>query len=245
MQQAFFDDRHIFRRHYRDRRCGAASRGLRCAAADALSLRVMAEQTVFIIDDDPLIRSMIELLLRASGRTVASFAAATEFLAGYVPQRAGCLICDICMPGMSGIELQTELNRTGSTLPLIFISARSDIPTAVTAMQRGAFDFLVKPFSNDELLERVAAALGRDEKLRHERHELEQIRARRDSLTPREQDILERMAKGLSNKVMSHDLSLSVRTVELHRARVMEKMGARSIAELVRMILAIERAGPV
>lgn len=208
-------------------------------------LAVMAEQTVFIIDDDPLIRSMLELLIRASGYTVASFDAATEFLAGYVPQRAGCLICDICMPGMSGIELQTELNRTGSTLPVIFISARSDIPTAVTAMQRGAFDFLVKPFSNDELLERVAAALGRDERLRHERHELDQIRARRDSLTPRELDILDRMAQGLSNKVMSHDLSLSVRTVELHRARVMEKMGARSIAELVRMILAIERAGPV
>jgi len=205
----------------------------------------VADQTVFIIDDDPLIRSMIELLIRASGRALASFAAATEFLAGYVPQRAGCLICDICMPGMSGLELQTELNRAGSTLPVIFISARSDIPTAVTAMQRGAFDFLVKPFSNEELLERVAAALGRDEKLRHERHELDQIRARRDSLTPRELDILERMAKGLSNKVMSHDLSLSVRTVELHRARVMEKMGARSIAELVRMILAIERAGPV
>ena len=208
-------------------------------------LIVMAEQTVFIIDDDPLIRSMIELLITASGRTVASFAAAADFLAGYLPQRGGCLICDICMPGMSGIELQTELNRNGSTLPVIFISARSDVPTAVTAMQRGAFDFLVKPFSNEELLERVAAALGRDEKLRHERHELDQIRARRDSLTPRELDILERMAKGLSNKVMSHDLSLSVRTVELHRARVMEKMGARSIAELVRMILAMERAGPV
>jgi two-component system response regulator FixJ len=205
----------------------------------------MAEQTVFIIDDDPLIRSMIELLITASGRTVASFAAAADFLAGYLPQRGGCLICDICMPGMSGIELQTELNRNGSTLPVIFISARSDVPTAVTAMQRGAFDFLVKPFSHEELLERVAAALGRDEKLRHERHELDQIRARRDSLTPRELDILERMAKGLSNKVMSHDLSLSVRTVELHRARVMEKMGARSIAELVRMILAMERAGPM
>jgi two-component system response regulator FixJ len=205
----------------------------------------VAEPTVFIIDDDPLIRSMIELLIRASGRTVASFAAAKEFLAGYVPQRAGCLISDICMPGMSGIELQTELNRAGSTLPVIFISARSDIPTAVTAMQRGAFDFLVKPFSNEELLERVEAALCRDERLRHERYELDQIRARRDSLTPRELDILERMAKGLSNKVMSHDLALSVRTVELHRARVMEKMGARSIAELVRMILAIERAGPV
>ena len=205
----------------------------------------MAAQTVFIIDDDPLILSMIELLIRASGRTVAAFAAATEFLAGYAPQRAGCLICDICMPGMSGIELQSELNRVGSTLPMIFISARSDIPTAVTAMQRGAFDFLVKPFSNDELLERVEAALGRDERLRHERYELEQIRARRDSLTPRELDILERMAMGLSNKVMSHDISLSVRTIELHRARVMEKMGARSIAELVRMILAIEGAGPV
>lgn len=206
----------------------------------------MAESpTVFIIDDDPLIRAMIELLIRASGRALASFAAATDFLSAYVPQRAGCLICDICMPGMTGLELQAELNRAGSTLPVIFISARSDIPTAVTAMQRGAFDFLVKPFSNEELLERVEAALGRNQILRHERQELEQIRARRESLTPREREILDRMAKGLSNKVTSHELSLSVRTVELHRARVMDKMGARSIAELVRMVLAIERDGPV
>ena len=202
-------------------------------------------QTVFIIDDDPLVRSMIELLIRASGRALASFAAATEFLAAYVPQQAGCIVCDIVMPGMTGLELQSELNRAGSTLPMIFISARSDIPTAVTAMQRGAFDFLVKPFGNDELLERVEAALGRDQRLRDERHELEQVRARRDSLTPREREILDRMAQGLSNKVMSHELALSVRTVELHRARVMEKMGARSIAELVRMVLAIERAGPM
>jgi FixJ family two-component response regulator len=188
---------------------------------------------------------MIELLIRASGREVASFAAASEFLATYELPKAGCLICDIVMPGMTGLELQTELNRSGSTLPVIFISAHSDIPTAVTAMQCGAFDFLVKPFSNEELLERVAAALGRDELLRHERHELEQIRACRESLTPRELDILNRMAQGASNKVMSHELSLSVRTVELHRARVMEKMGARSIAELVRMVLALERSGPV
>jgi len=188
---------------------------------------------------------MIELLIKPSGRALASFEAATDFLKAFMPQSSGCVICDICMPGMSGLELQTELNRHGSTLPVIFISARSDIPTAVTAMRHGAFDFLVKPFRNEDLLERVEAALGRDQKLRRERHELDQIRARRDSLTPREQDILGRMVKGLSNKVMSYELSLSVRTVELHRARVMEKMGARSIAELVRMILAIERAGPV
>jgi FixJ family two-component response regulator len=206
---------------------------------------VAASPIIFIIDDDPLVRSMIELLIRASGREPVSFAAADEFLAAYEPQRAGCLICDIVMPGMTGLELQTELIRAGSTLPVIFISAHSDIPTAVTAMQRGAFDFLVKPFSNEELLERVAAALGRDELLRHERHALDKIRARRDSLTARERTILDRMVQGSSNKVMSHELALSVRTVELHRARVMEKMEARSIAELVRMVLAIERAGPV
>jgi two-component system, LuxR family, response regulator FixJ len=206
---------------------------------------VAESPTVFIIDDDPLIRSLIELLIRSCGRTPVSFAAATEFLAAYVPQAAGCLICDIVMPGMTGLELQSELNRRGSTLPVIFISARNDIPTAVTAIQRGAFDFLVKPFSNEELLGRVEAALGRHQRLRHERDELHRIRALRDSLTPRERAILDRMAQGLSNKVMSHELSLSVRTVELHRARVMEKMHARSIAELVRMVLAIERAGPM
>jgi two-component system, LuxR family, response regulator FixJ len=203
---------------------------------------VAESPTVFIIDDDPLIRSMIELLIKSSGRAPASFPAASDFLSAYAPQTSGCLVCDICMPGMTGLELQNELNHIGSTLPVIFISARSDIPTAVTAMRHGAFDFLVKPFRNEELLERVEAALGRNLQLRRERHELDQIRARRDSLTPREHDILQRMVKGLSNKVMSYELSLSVRTVELHRARVMEKMGARSIAELVRMILDVERA---
>jgi two-component system, LuxR family, response regulator FixJ len=197
--------------------------------------------TVFIIDDDPLLRSLIESLLTASGRPVASFEAAAEFLQAYDPLRPGCLVCDIVMPGMSGLDLQDELNRLGVTLPVIFISARGDVPTAVTAMKHGAFDFLLKPFAHEELLQRVAAALARDAEIRSSLEEMDQVRARRDSLTPRELDVLALLVKGKSNKIMGAELALSIRTVELHRARVMEKMGAKSVAQLVRMIMDLEQ----
>jgi two-component system, LuxR family, response regulator FixJ len=184
---------------------------------------------------------MIEGFIRASGRPLESFTAASEFLASYDPRRSGCVVSDICMPGMSGLDLQNELNRLGATVPVIFISGQSDVPTAVTAMRHGAFDFLLKPFTNEALLERVDAALARDQEIRLSLKELNQARTRRDSLTPRELDILTLMVQGMSNKAMSDELALSIRTVELHRARVMEKMGARSLAQLVRMSMDIER----
>jgi FixJ family two-component response regulator len=197
--------------------------------------------TVFIVDDDPLIRSVLEVLVGTSGRVAASFESAAAFLKSYDPSRAGCLICDICMPGLTGLDLQRELNRLGATLPVIFISAQGDIPTAVAAMRHGAFDFLLKPFANEELLQRVAAALQRDTDVRLSIQEIEQIRLRRARLTRREEDVLVRVVQGMSNKAISDDLSLSVRTVELHRAHVMEKMATNSLAQLVRMILEMER----
>jgi two-component system response regulator FixJ len=196
---------------------------------------------VFIIDDDPLLCTLIESLITASVRPVVSYEAATEFLRAYDPRQPGCLVSDICMPGMSGLDLQDELNRLGVTLPVIFISAKGDVPTAVTAMKHGAFDFLQKPFSNEDLLQRVQAALARDAEIRSSLLEMDQVRSRRDSLTPRELDVLGLLIKGKSNKVMGAELSLSIRTVELHRARVMDKMGAKSVAQLVRMVMDLEQ----
>jgi two-component system response regulator FixJ len=196
---------------------------------------------VFIIDDDPLLLSLIESLVTASGRPVVSFEGAPEFLRAYDPLQPGCLISDIVMPGMSGLDLQDELNRLGVTLPVIFISAQGDVPTAVTAMKHGAFDFLLKPFSNEALLQRVQAALSRDAEIRSSQVGMDQVRHRRDSLTPRELDVLGLLVKGKSNKVMGAELALSIRTVELHRSRVMEKMGAKSVAQLVRMVLDLEQ----
>ncbi len=197
--------------------------------------------TIFIIDDDPLIRGTLKLLVDNVGHTSATFDSATAFLDVYQAGQPGCVISDICMPGLTGLDLQTELNRLGATIPVIFISGQSDVPTAVAAMRQGAFDFLVKPFPEERLLERVAAAVIRDEEVRLSMREFEQVRVRHEQLTPRELAVLERLVKGMPNKVISEELSVSIRTVELHRSHVMEKMGARSIAQLVRMMMEAER----
>jgi FixJ family two-component response regulator len=196
--------------------------------------------TVFVIDDDPLIRSLIELLVRKKGTPFESFASAGDFLARFDREQPGCLICDICMPGMSGLELQEELNRRSVSLPVIFISGQGDVPTAVSAMRQGAFDFLLKPFSEPELLQRVEAALTRDRQTRLSQKEMAAIRTRWDSLTPRELEVLQRLVRGMSNKSIGEDLSLSIRTIEVHRAHIMEKMQADSLAQLVRMMMELE-----
>jgi two-component system response regulator FixJ len=202
---------------------------------------VNSGSTIFIIDDDPLIRGTLKLLVDNVGHTSATFDSATAFLDVYQAGQPGCVISDICMPGLTGLDLQTELNRLGATIPVIFISGQSDVPTAVAAMRQGAFDFLVKPFPEERLLERVAAAVIRDEEVRLSMREFEQVRVRHEQLTPRELAVLERLVKGMPNKVISEELSVSIRTVELHRSHVMEKMGARSIAQLVRMMMEAER----
>jgi two-component system, LuxR family, response regulator FixJ len=193
--------------------------------------------TVYIVDDDDGVRSSIRLLLKSIGLTATTMASAQEFLAAFDPTQPGCLVLDIRMPAMSGMELQQQLNLRGATIPVIFITGHGDVPMAVEAMQHGAFDFLQKPFRDQDLIDRVQKALARDRETRLSLQKHDQIRARLESLTPREREVLDLMIKGQQNKVMAGELGLSQRTVEIHRAHVMEKMGAHSVAQLVRMVI--------
>jgi len=207
---------------------------------------------VFIVDDDEAVRNSLRLLVKSVGLTATAQSSAQEFLATYDPQQPGCLVLDVRMPGMSGLELQQQLNMRGAVIPVIFITGHGDIPMAVDAMQHGAFDFLQKPFRDQDLIDRIQRALEKDRTNRAELGERSRIRERRDSLTPREREVLGLVTSGKANKVMAADLGLSQRTVEIHRARVMEKMGASSLAQLVRMVMDLEGrehsaapAGPV
>jgi two-component system, LuxR family, response regulator FixJ len=197
------------------------------------------EPSVFVVDDDEAVRSSLKLLLKSIGLPAITYQSAQEFLAAYEAQHPGCLVLDVRMPGMSGLELQQLLNLRGATVPVIFITGHGDIPMAVEAMQHGAFDFLQKPFRDQDLLDRVQRALERDRATRQQLKEIDHIRARLTSLTPREREVLELVVAGKANKVMAADLGVSQRTVEIHRARVMEKMGASSLAQLVRMVIDI------
>lgn len=191
--------------------------------------------TVFVIDDDEAVRDSLRLLLKSIGIPVRVFGAAQEFLPSYDPQQPGCLVLDIRMPGMSGLELQQQLNLHGATIPVIFITGHGDIPMAVEAMQHGAFDFLQKPFRDQDLIDRVQRALERDATTRSQLKGSERIREHLATLTPREREVLDLVTAGKPNKIMAADLGVSQRTVEIHRARVMEKMEAHSLAQLVRM----------
>jgi FixJ family two-component response regulator len=195
------------------------------------------QPTVFVVDDDDGVRASIRLLLKSIGFTATPMSSAQEFLAAFDPAQPGCLVLDIRMPGMSGMELQQQLNLRGATLPVIFITGHGDVPMAVEAMQHGAFDFLQKPFRDQDLIDRVQKALARDRETRASLQKHDQIRQKLESLTPREREVLDLMTKGQQNKVMAAELGLSQRTVEIHRAHVMEKMGANSVAQLVRMVL--------
>ncbi|MEZ5499618.1 MAG: response regulator transcription factor [Steroidobacteraceae bacterium] len=203
---------------------------------------MVTRPTVFVVDDDQAVRHSLELLLRSVGMECTSFPSANDFLANYRPEVGGCLLLDVRMPGMSGLELQQQLNQRGITLPVIFITGHGDVPMAVEAMQHGAMDFLQKPFRDQDLLDRVQRALELDRKQRSELASLAEIRARYESLTPREMQVLRLVSTGRPNKVMAADLGVSQRTVEIHRARVMEKMCAGSLAQLVRMVIGIDDA---
>jgi two-component system response regulator FixJ len=193
--------------------------------------------TVFVVDDDTGVRSSIRVLLKSVGIAATPMASAQEFLAAFDPSQPGCLVLDIRMPGMSGLELQQQLNLRGAIVPVIFITGHGDVPMAVEAMQHGAFDFLQKPFRDQDLIDRIQKALARDRENRAALQEHGRIKARLESLTPRETEVLHLMTQGKQNKVMAGELGLSQRTVEIHRAHVMEKMGASSVAQLVRMVL--------
>jgi two-component system, LuxR family, response regulator FixJ len=196
---------------------------------------------VMVVDDDSGVRNAMRTLLKSVGLNCQLFASAQEFLDGYIFTQPGCVVLDIRMPGMSGLELQQELNLRGATIPVIFMTGHGDIPMAVEAMQHGAFDFLQKPFRDQELLDRIQKAIVRDAKLRESLGEHARIRKHLESLTDREREVLDLMVLGKQNKVIAQDLGVSPRTVEIHRARVMEKMDAQSVAELVRMMLDIKR----
>jgi len=195
---------------------------------------------VFIVDDDEAVRNSLRLLVKSVGLPASTANSAQEFLASYDPAHAGCLVLDVRMPGMSGIELQQQLNQRGAVIPVIFITGHGDIPMAVEAMQQGAFDFLQKPFRDQDLIDRIQRALEKDRLSREELTQRSRIRERRESLTPREREVLDLVTSGKPNKIMAADLGLSQRTVEIHRARVMEKMGASSLAQLVRMALDLQ-----
>ncbi|MBN1237117.1 MAG: response regulator transcription factor [Gammaproteobacteria bacterium] len=191
---------------------------------------------VYVVDDDDAVRDSLRLLLRSVDLPSRTFASADEFLANYDADVPSCLIADIRMPGMSGLELQEELNRRKVEMPLIFITGHGDVPMAVKAMQAGAMDFIQKPFRDQDLLDRVYRALQQDSDKREARKEARRAQHGLDQLTPRETEVMERVVRGQANKVIAQDLGVSQRTVELHRARVMHKMGVRSLADLVRLV---------
>ena len=198
--------------------------------------------TIFIVDDDVAVRDALKLLLRSVGQAVETYGSAQEFLDAYSEDRAGCLVLDIRMPGMSGLELQQKLNEKHSILPIIFITGHGDVPMAVEAMQAGAVDFIQKPFRDQDLIDRINQALEKDNSNRAALGERNDIRKRLETLTPREREVLDLVVHGKANKVIAGDLKLSQRTVEIHRARVMEKMQASSLAHLVRMVLEVGQA---
>jgi two-component system, LuxR family, response regulator FixJ len=199
--------------------------------------------TVFVVDDDEGVRNSLRFLLKSVGLTARTLPSASEFLQSYQPSQPGCLVLDVRMPGMSGLELQQQLNVRGATIPVIFITGHGDVPMAVEAMQHGAFDFLQKPFRDQDLIDRIQRALERDARGRTALAQHARIRERIGSLTPREREVLTLIAQGKPNKVMAAELGVSQRTVEIHRARVMEKSGAASLAQLVRMVMDLETSG--
>jgi two-component system, LuxR family, response regulator FixJ len=190
---------------------------------------------VYVVDDDDSMRRALSLLLDTVGHKVAAFASPREFLDKFKADTAGCLVLDIRMPGMSGLELQQHLNKMGSMLPVIFITGHGDVPMAVQAMKGGAFEFVQKPFRDQDLLDRINHALQQDAQNRTTLARRTEVLQRLESLTPRERQVMDLVVDGAANKVIAIDLGLSERTVEIHRAKVMEKMGARSVAHLVKL----------
>lgn len=202
-----------------------------------------SEQTVFVVDDDDAVRGSLRMLLNSVGLKSVLFPSAAAFLAGVSGGQGGCVLLDIRMPGMSGLQLFEQICAKGIRMPVIFITGHGDVPMAVRAIKKGAFDFLQKPFNDQDLLDRVQAALSEDIARRNSDVEQQSLRERRDRLTPREREIMERVVAGQANKVIAIELGLSERTVELHRAHVMEKMEVRSLAELVAANLRLGSGG--
>ena len=196
-----------------------------------------APGTVFVVDDDQAVRDSLALLVHSVGIDAETFASAREFLDAYRPDRRGCLITDIRMPGMSGLELQEQLSSDGIAIPVIVLTGHGDVPAAVRALKGGAVDFVEKPFNPQALLDLIQQAIARDTELREQAAREADVAERVALLTPREQEVMALVVAGKANKVVAIDLAISERTVELHRGRIMKKMQARSLAELMRIVL--------
>lgn len=194
-----------------------------------------AEPIVFVIDDDALIRDGIHSLIKTIGLRAQTFASAQDFMLAKRPDAPSCLILDVRMPVLNGLDLQSELNAASIHIPIIFITGHGDIPMSVRAMKEGAMEFLTKPVRGQDLLDAVQKAVARDRELRKDRAERAEIGKRFDSLTPRETEVLNLVVAGLLNKQIAYELGMSELTVKTHRAHVMEKTQADSLAHLVRM----------
>ena len=203
---------------------------------------VVPDQQIYIVDDDEALRDSLVWMLESSGYTVSAFDSAEAFLAAYRETFSGCLVLDVRMQGMSGLELFEELGRRRCTLPVIFITGHGDVPMAVSALKKGAVDFIEKPFGDQEMLRLIAQCLEQERASRSKR-KLEADTARRlEHLTQREREVLDLIIAGKLNKQIADVLGISIKTVEVHRARVMEKMGAHSLAELVQHVVTVEPA---
>jgi len=193
------------------------------------------EGLVFVVDDDAPLRESLKNLIRSVGLRVEAFASPQEFLRTKRPDLAGCLVLDVRLPGLSGLDLQKRIAEAEMEIPIIFITGHGDIPMTVQAMKAGAVEFLTKPFRDQDLLDAIQRALERDRKAREQRAEIAALRRRFDSLTPREREVMGLVVTGLLNKQVAGELGTSETTVKIHRHQVMEKMGAGSLVELVRM----------
>lgn len=204
------------------------------------------EPVVYVIDDDASLREALGSLFRSVGLQVQVFASATELLQSKLPAVPSCLVLDIRLPGLSGLDLQTTLANTDIRIPIIFMTGHGDIPMSVRAMKAGAIDFLTKPFRDQDMLDAVTMALERDRQRRSDERGVSDLRALFESLTPREREVMAFVTDGLMNKQIAGEIGISEITVKIHRGNVMKKMGARSLADLVRMadMLGIRRAKP-
>ena len=201
------------------------------------------EATVFVVDDDPDLRESLGWLLESAGLRCRSFATAQAFLDAYKPDEPGCLLVDVRMPGLSGLDLQEELRRRGVPPPIIIMTGHARVPMAVRAMKGGAIDFVQKPFDDHKLVERVRKAIEVDRRTREVRNECAEFAARLAYLTPRERQVMDLVITGKANKIIADDLGISPKTVEIHRGRVMEKLQVDSVAELVRLDLLSKTSG--
>lgn len=199
------------------------------------------ELGVCVVDDDPAMRDSLQLLLSAAGFRTTTYASAYQFLEGFDPDGTGCVLLDVRMKGMSGLELQRELAAQHPTIPVVLISGHADVPMAVQAMRSGAVDVVEKPFDHDALLARVRECIRESRRLRERHREVEKVRKALEKLTPREREVAELLAQGKASKVIAGELDISAKTVDVHRSRIMSKLGLRTATELVRVMLSANR----